>query len=101
MWTDYAAAGNAYQAGLYARSCMNDFRYIRTESFRRIVPNDLVQESVKARSWLRSKLDEPFDGKTVVITHHAPSLRSLIDSPDAGTLLDAAYVNDCEYEMSG
>lgn len=80
---------------------MNDFRYIRTESFRRIVPNDLVQESVKARSWLRSKLDEPFDGKTVVITHHAPSLRSLIDSPDAGTLLDAAYVNDCEHLMGG
>ena len=101
MWTDYAAAGNAHQAGLYARSCMNDFRYIRTESFRRIVPNDLVQESLKARSWLRSKLDEPFEGKTVVITHHAPSLRSLADSPDAGTLLDAAYANDCEDLMGG
>lgn len=101
MWTDYAATGNAHQAGLYARTCMNDFRYIRTESFRRIVPKDLVQESIKTRSWLRSKLDEPFDGKTVVITHRAPSLRSLADSPDAGTLLDAAYANDCEDLLGG
>lgn len=100
MWTDYAATGNAHQAGLYARTCMNDFRYIRTESFRRIAPNDLVKESLKARAWLRSKLSEPFDGKTVVITHHAPSLRSLADSPDSGTLLDAAYTNDCEDLMA-
>ncbi|TYP65328.1 metallophosphoesterase family protein [Stutzerimonas stutzeri] len=61
----------------------------------------LVQESIKTRSWLRSKLDEPFDGKTVVITHRAPSLRSLADSPDAGTLLDAAYANDCEDLLGG
>ena len=101
MWTDYAATGNAHLAGLHARTCMNDFRYIRTESFRRIVPNDLVKESLKARAWLRSKLAEPFDGKTVVITHHAPSLRSLADSPDGGTLLDAAYAVDCEDLMGG
>ncbi len=37
----------------------------------------------------------------MVITHHAPSLRSLADSPDAGTLLDAAYANDCEDLMGG
>lgn len=96
MWTDYAATGNAHLSAWHARTNMNDFRYIRTESFRRIVANDLVKESLKARAWLRSKLSEPYDGKTVVITHHAPSLRSLTDSPYAGTLLDAAYVNDCE-----
>ncbi len=80
MWTDYAATGNAQLSAWHARTSMNDFRYIRTESFRRIVANDLVKESLKARAWLCSKLSEPFDGKTVVITHHAPSLRSLADS---------------------
>lgn len=101
LWTNYAATGDAHQASWHARTCMNDFRYIRTEAFRRIVPNDLVQVSIKACSWLRSKLEEPFHGKTVVITHHAPSLLSLKDSPDAGTLLDAAYAVDCEDLMGG
>lgn len=99
MWTDYACTGNAHLAAWHARTTMNDFRKIRTEPFRRIVPNDLVQESLKSREWLRTKLAEPFYGKTVVITHHAPSMRSLQDNPDAGTLLDAAYANDCEDMM--
>ncbi|MCY1375444.1 hypothetical protein D9M69_628590 [compost metagenome] len=29
----------------------------------------------------------------MVVTHHAPSLRSLQDSPHAGTHLDAAFAN--------
>lgn len=99
MWTDYACTGNAHLAAWHARTTMNDFRKIRTEPFRRIVPNDLVQESLKSREWLSTKLAEPFVGKTVVTTHHAPSMRSLQDNPDAGTLLDAAYVNDCEDMM--
>ncbi|MDQ6971048.1 MAG: metallophosphoesterase, partial [Mariprofundaceae bacterium] len=33
----------------------------------------------KNRSWLKSALGQPFDGKRVVITHHAPSLKSLHD----------------------
>jgi predicted phosphodiesterase len=32
-------------------------------------------ENQKAEKWLRQKLDEPFDGKTVVITHHSPSTK--------------------------
>lgn len=101
MWTDYAVTGNAHLAAWHARTTMNDFRKIRTEPFRRIVPNDLVQESLKAREWLCLKLSEPFAGKTVVITHHAPSLRSLKDNPHAGTLLDAAYAKNCEGLMGG
>ena len=31
----------------------------------------------QSRDWLAAKLDEPFDGKTVVVTHHAPSMRSI------------------------
>ncbi|MNF13503.1 hypothetical protein D3C80_2153750 [compost metagenome] len=35
----------------------------------------------------------------MVITHHAPSLRSLRNSPYAGTDLDAAYANAWEQLM--
>ncbi|MNF99562.1 3',5'-cyclic adenosine monophosphate phosphodiesterase CpdA [compost metagenome] len=51
---------------------------------------------MKTRDWLRTKLAEPFDGRTVVITHHAPTLRSLQDNPHAGGHMDAAYANRWE-----
>ena len=101
MWTDFGATGNALMAALSAQNSLNDFRQIRTESFRRIRPHDLAEESARARDWLRSKLAEPFAGGTVVITHHAPSMRSLRDNPHAGTHLDAAYANHWEDLMGG
>ncbi len=33
-------------------------------------------EGLKSQAWLREALSTPFDGKTVVVTHFAPSLRS-------------------------
>lgn len=101
MWTDFAATGNPPIAAFSAQNAMNDFRQIRTANYRRIRPADLVEQSVKTRDWLRTKLAEPFDGRTVVITHHAPTLRSLQDNPHAGTHMDAAYANRWEDLMGG
>lgn len=72
---------------------MNDFRQIRTDNYRRIRPADLIDESVRTRDWLTSELAKSFAGPTVVITHHAPTLRSLLENPHAGSHLDAAYAN--------
>ena len=99
LWTDFTATGNAHLAALQAQAEMNDFRKIRTRAYQRIVPNDLVQECLKSLDWLRLKPAEPFVGKTVVITHHAPSLHSLAGNPYAGNLLDAAYAINCEALM--
>lgn len=101
MWTDFAATGNSPMACLTAQNAMNDFRQIRTEGYRPIRPADLVARSVQTKDWLRMKLAQPFDGPTVVITHHAPTLRSLQDSPLAGTHLAAAYANRWEELMGG
>ncbi|MEH6486711.1 MULTISPECIES: metallophosphoesterase [Pseudomonas] len=96
MWTDFEATGNPPIASLKAQNGMNDFRHIRTANYRRIRPADLVEQSAKTREWLRVKLAEPFDGRTVVITHHAPTLRSLEGHPHAGGHMDAAYANRWE-----
>jgi Icc-related predicted phosphoesterase len=101
MWTDFTATGNPPIASLCAQNVMNDFRQIRTENYRRIRPADLVEQSVKTRDWLRTKLTKSFDGHTVVITHHAPTMRSLQDNPHAGGHLDAAYANRWEDLMGG
>jgi Icc-related predicted phosphoesterase len=44
---------------------------------RRLVPMETLQIHRRHRSWLRKKLAEPFDGPTVVVTHHAPHRKSL------------------------
>ncbi|PZP22272.1 metallophosphoesterase [Pseudomonas kuykendallii] len=101
MWTDFAATGNAPLAALSAQGSMNDFRQIRTDNYRRIRPADLIDESVRTKDWLTHQLAKPFAGPSVVITHHAPTLRSLQDNPHAGGHLDAAYANRWEALMGG
>lgn len=102
MWTDFSATSNKSLASITAQSLMNDYRQIRAgENFRRIKPGDLAVEALKTRDWLLNKLSEPFSGPTVVITHHAPILRSLAESPHAGSHLDAAYANEWLDLMGG
>ena len=40
-------------------------------------PAIAYREHLRSMAWLRRQLDTPFDGPTVVVTHHAPTLRSL------------------------
>ncbi len=72
-WTDFSSTGNVVAATQTAWDWMNDFRVIRTEqNYRRLRPSDLVSRNHATLAWLTKELDEPFDGKTVVVTHHAP-----------------------------
>jgi len=47
----------------------------------------------RAATWLAGKLDEPFPGTTVVITHHAPHPNSAHKRYN-GHLLNGAFVSD-------
>ncbi|CDF85741.1 Metallophosphoesterase [Pseudomonas knackmussii B13] len=93
-WTDYKATSNLYEAQELARWRMRDFQLIRAENYRKIRPHDLMRRAVDFKIWLESKLSEPFPGKTVVVSHHAPLLASLNGSPHRGTHLDASFAND-------
>jgi predicted phosphodiesterase len=92
-WTDYSSTGDVVPAKRAAWESMNDFVVIRAdESFRRLSPNDLIAKSKAAYAWLTEELEKPFDGKTVVVTHHAPALDHMGDElPDD---LIPAYAND-------
>ena len=69
LWTDLLSQGEKNTNKLSTR--LNDFRNIRFK-------DDLFNPAIFTRLhrssllWLENELDEPFDGKTVVITHHAP-----------------------------
>ena len=54
----------------------------------------------KNNAWLQSVLARPFDGKTVVVTHHAPSLKS-IHSDYKSNEWNPCFVSDLEKLMDG
>ena len=95
-WTDYTSTGNQPLAMWDASNSMTDFKKIRCENYRKIRPEDLVARSHYTKNWLRARLLEPFEGKTVVFTHHAPSTLSLDSHSGPSDHLDAAYANRWE-----
>ncbi len=71
MWTSYKN-GDPFVM-MKARQVMADFAAIPGK----ITPADLLTRHKESRAWLTGELAKDFDGKTVVITHHAPSYISL------------------------
>jgi predicted phosphodiesterase len=91
-WTDFTSTGDVVVATNMARESMNDFRVIRADaSYRRLRPDDVASKNRLAREWLTQELTKPFNGKTVVITHHAPTPSVSGDKTDGH--LSAAYTN--------
>jgi len=70
LWTDLLIGGEQKAHELATR--LNDFRTIRfkEQPFDQGVFTQLHRRSLL---WLENQLAEPFAGKTVVISHHAPS----------------------------
>lgn len=81
LWTDFKLYGKAlYPAAVHdAGQHMNDYRRIRLakKGYRKLRPSDTEGWHFEHRRWLAERLAEPFGGKTVVVTHMAPSGRSV------------------------
>lgn len=80
LWTDmrlFEAEGEAAVAdSLWNARMMPDYGYdaITTGApERELEPEDTIAVHERQKSWLISELAKPWPGKTVVITHHAPS----------------------------
>ena len=96
LWSDFTLLGERERTAAMqqARLGINDFQNIRTGS-RRFTPEDAAEWHRQNRRWLRSRLDESWEGATVVVTHHAPSARS-IPRRFARDLLSPAFASDLE-----
>ena len=108
LWTDYRLFGeeNAQFCMSEAKRGMRDHQVIRYSD--RGVPLDqhalkemlfLPQHAErlhrKAKAFLAAELAKPFDGKTIVITHHLPSRRSVATRFDTD-LLSAAFASNLD-----
>ncbi len=92
LWADLFLDGEEKANAL--TKTLNDFRKIRfkDEAFNLHAFSDLHHHSKK---WLEQELAKPFEGKTVVVTHHAPTEWSWDDSRNK--LKKLAYCTDLRY----
>ena len=98
LWTDFMLFGpaQAFQAELKAAQIMNDYHSIRVSpAFKPLTVFETKRQFTIAIKWLEEKLFEPFDGPTVVVTHHAPSMRSIAPRYEKD-LLSAAFASDLD-----
>jgi len=94
LWTDFDLGQYGHVAEFEAGRSMNDFRYIRFGAeYRKALPKDMIDAHYEQRARIEKILSQPFDGPTVVVTHHAPLERSLQTGRQEGPL-DAAYASD-------
>ena len=95
LWTGYrySACGKSHEAQMErAERALNDHRLIRLTTGPFDAQAALACHEADS-AWLRSELDKPFDGDTVVITHHSPSERS-VHPRFQGDPLTSAFVTD-------
>lgn len=94
LWTDYRVNGDRQVSLDAARRGMNDHRLIRAAAdYRRFAPQYAEILHRRALERIDRALAEPFDGATVVVTHHAPLARSLDEHEPRGPL-DGSYASD-------
>jgi Icc-related predicted phosphoesterase len=101
LWTDFKLYGPHTSSPLAIESIrtgMSDYAKIRAGGYRKLHPSDTLRRHEISRSWLATRLAEPFIGPTMVITHHAPSAKSVPDEFE-GDVLSGAYASDLEYMM--
>lgn len=94
LWAD--GGKSVYERGEVSRG-LCDFRLIRIGACAFKIA-DMVELHRQQKAQLIELLKVPFDGKTVVITHHMPSYR--LCHPRFGTDLNGGFASDCDDILS-
>jgi predicted phosphodiesterase len=105
LWTDFELFGEGESrvaAMAQGQDLMRDFSRIRLTEGEHTVfsPKDSAALFEQAARWLDARLGTAHAGPTVVITHHAPSRKS-IHPRFAHSPLSACFVSDAERLLSG
>ncbi len=96
LWTDYRLYGRLRRREMmeHALQGLLDHRRIRSPSGGFYQPEEALARHEASRTWLGAKLALPFDGITVVATHHAPHPLALAPQYAKDTL-SPAFASDC------
>ena len=78
LWTDMEFFGKNFIVETRVQHSLADYRWIVSEITQApITVEDTIARHVESLAYIGSRLEEKFDGPTVVITHHTPSALSV------------------------
>lgn len=105
LWTDFRVTGEQECAMEIAKRKVWDYEAIKWSEFRGIfralTPKDILSLHEESLEWLTKRINVPFKGKTVVVTHHAPHPNSLNRVRYKGNAHDPYYATDLTHLMDG
>lgn len=98
LWTDFRLNGDREASMAAAQERLSDFQLIKIErgyKLRLLLPWDTVRLHRASAAYIARQLRQPFEGATVVVTHHAPSPRSIAPRFQ-GDALNPAFASNLE-----
>lgn len=96
LWTDFELPGDARTSGSICQGKMNDYKLIRRDpSYSKLRSIDTYIIHRASIQWLQMSLESSSTKKNVVVTHHAPSARSLPEKLQ-NNVLSSAYASNLE-----
>jgi len=102
LWTNCNNADSLTMWHL--KSMMNDYRVIQNHYpdknlYHKLVPEYTYREHIKTMQWFRLMLSEHRDKPVVVITHHAPSFKSVPPQFVGDTLMNGGYASELSEDI--
>lgn len=91
LWTDFELAGDVFASEAWAARCMPEYQRVEGPDGDLLWPEHVLDVHELHRATIDLTLAQPFDGPTIVVTHHAPSPLSCGHKPG---IEDAAYASD-------
>jgi predicted phosphodiesterase len=96
LWTDFQLTGDPVVAGLAGEAAMSDYQLIRlSPQYRKLRSHDTAKLHLESLNWLKHEIASRDPKRVVIVTHHAPSQKSIPPSY-AGNVLNAAFASDLE-----
>jgi Icc-related predicted phosphoesterase len=95
LWTDWQIRDQEFQAQAWAARHMPEYAHVTRADADLIWPVDVFNEHQRHRRAIDEALAVPHAGPTVVVTHHAPSIRS-VHPGDRTDVSAAAFASDLE-----
>lgn len=94
LWTDLALFGHPKLLEPLVGEAMSDYEVIQAgvRGQRKLTTSDTLGNHRRSRKWLERELYRSVGTPTVVVTHHAPSLRSIAEK-DRDDLLCCGYAS--------
>lgn len=78
LWSDFELLSDSHAAMQDSRALVTDYRRIRVSgSYRKLRPEDTASIHASTRRWLNEQVRSGATRGAVVVTHHAPSARSV------------------------